>query len=163
MTDEQFWSLLAQARDGGSASASPEKLTEVLKRLSDDEVSDFGLIFYTKLCDLNSWRLWGAGYVIAGGMSDDSFHYFRSWIVGKGKEVFELAMEDPDGLGSFVDDREVENELLEYVTVDILKGRGSEVDPRDRSDRTPDFNPSGQPFDEETVSASFPKLAVLFG
>jgi hypothetical protein len=31
---------------------------------------------------------------IAGGMSDDSFHYFRSWIVGK--NAFEVAMTDPD-------------------------------------------------------------------
>jgi hypothetical protein len=72
---------------------------------------------------LNNWRLWAAGYVIAGGMSDDGFHYFRSWIVGKGKKVFDIAMKDPDELGPFIDDTEVDNELLEYVAVEIAKAR----------------------------------------
>ena len=163
MTEEQFWSLIDQARDGSPASASPDRMTEILAPLTDDEVSDFGLVFYGKLCDLNSWRLWGAGYVIAGGMSDDSFHYFRSWIVGKGREVFDLARNDPDALGPFVDDPEVENELLEYVAVEVLRDRGVDLDPRTRSDRSPDFNPTGEPFEEDTVAADFPELAAQFG
>lgn len=78
ISDEQFWSLVDQVRAGNAASASPERLRNLLSRLSNDEILDFGHIFYEKLCDLNQWRLWAAGYVIAGGMSDDSFHYFRS-------------------------------------------------------------------------------------
>jgi hypothetical protein len=115
------------------------------------------------MCDLNQWRLWAAGYVIAGGMSDDSFHYFRSWIIGKGQKVFEVAMKDPDELGPFIDNPEVDNELLEYVPVDLLKERGLEEDPRDRSDRRTDEEPKGEPFEEDTVVAAFPKLAALFG
>jgi len=80
-------------------------------------------VFYEKLCDLNQWRLWAAGYVIAGGMSDDSFHYFRSWILGKGRDVFEVAMKDPDELGPFVDNNDVDNELLEYAALNVLNER----------------------------------------
>jgi hypothetical protein len=82
--DEQFWSLIDQARGGSSATASPERLAETLNRLSDEMILEFAHMFYEKLCDLNQWRLWAAGYVIGGGMGDDSFHYFRSWIIGKG-------------------------------------------------------------------------------
>jgi len=110
ITDERFWSVIDQARAGGSASASPERLSEILNRLSDDEILHFGHMFYEKICDLNKWRLWAAGYVIAGGMSDDSFHYFRSWIVGKGKNAFEVAMTDPDDLGPLVDNNEVDRQ-----------------------------------------------------
>jgi hypothetical protein len=120
-------------------------------------------MFYEKICDLNKWRLWAAGYVIAGGMSDDSFHYFRSWVVGKGKNTFEVAMTDPDELGPLVDNNEVDNELLEYVAVNILGQRGVEEDPRDRSDRLADGEPTGEPFEEDTVAAAFPKLTALFG
>ena len=162
MTDEQFWHLLDQARGSSTASTKPARLKAVLNLLSDDEVSDFALTFYSKVCDLNNWRLWGAGYVIAGGMSDDGFHYFRSWIIGKGKQVFDIAMKDPDELGPFIDNPEVENELLEYVTVEILKTRGSNVDPRDRAGRNADADPTGELFDENTVANSFPKLAELF-
>ena len=163
MADAQFWGLIDHARAGRAESASPERLSEILNRLSDDEVLDFGHTFYERVCDLNNWHLWAAGYVIAGGMSDDSFHYFRSWIVGKGKTVFEMAVTDPDQLGPYIDNNEVDNELLEYVSVKILKARGVDEDPRDRSDRRADGEPSGEPFEEDTVANAFPKLAGLFG
>ncbi len=163
MTEEKFWELIDQARSGGSASASPERLQKLLSLLSDDEVLGFGHMFYEKLCELNQWRLWAAGYVIAGGMSDDSFHYFRSWIIGKGRDTFEVAMNNPDELGPFVDNNEVDNELLEYVAVNTLEQRGVEEDPRDRSDRRAGDQPTGEPFAEDTAAAAFPKLAALFG
>ena len=163
ISESEFWSLIDRARAGSSVSAKPNRLAEILGHLDDAGVLDFGHMFYEKVCDLNQWRVWGAGYVIAGGMGDDSFHYFRSWIVGKGKHVFEIAMKDPDELGPFVDNPEVDNELLEYVAVDILEGRGVEEDPRDRSDRRADADPIGEMFDEDTVAASFPKLAARFG
>jgi Protein of unknown function (DUF4240) len=161
ITDERFWSILTEARNGASASASPKALAGVLNRLSDAEVSGFGHMFYEKLCALNFWRLWAAGYVIAGGMGDDSFHYFRSWIIGKGKELFEVALKDPDEMGRWIDDRDVDNELLEYVAVEIMKQRQGS-DPRELSDCNPDAAPRGEPFDEDTVAEICPKLASLF-
>ena len=160
MMDGRFWDLIDQARAGSQASASRQRLTRVLDGLSSSEIVDFGHAFNEKLCDLNHWRLWGAGYVISGGMGDDSFHYFRSWIIGKGKVVFEVALSNPDELGLFVDTRDVNNESLEYVPLKVLKKRGSiNEDPREQSDRSPDDEPEGEPFDEDTVVASFPKLS----
>lgn len=161
ITDERFWLIIDQARNGTSASTSPKALAAVLKPLSDDEVSGFGHMFYEKLCALNFWRLWAAGYVIAGGMGDDGFHYFRSWIIGKGKELFEIALKDPDEIGPWIDNREVDNELLEYVAVEIMKQRQGS-DPRDLSDTHPDDDPRGEPFEEDTVKNICPKLAALF-
>lgn len=159
MRDERFWALIDQARDRSKASASPQQLTRVLKALSSGEIQNFNHVFYEKLCDLNHWRLWGAGHVISAGMGDDSFHYFRSWIIGKGKAVFEVALSNPDELGPFVDTREVDNELLEYVPLNVLERRGIKEDPHDQSDRSPDGEPEGEPFDEDTVASSFPKLS----
>lgn len=159
MADDRFWALIDQARAGSQASASAQQLTRVVEGLNSSEIQDFSYAFYEKLCDLNHWRLWGAGYVISGGMGDDSFHYFRSWIIGKGKAVFEVAHTNPDELGPFVDTREVDNELLEYVPLNVLKKRGIKEDPRDQSDRSPDGKPEGEPFDEDTVAASFPRLS----
>ncbi|MEQ1697624.1 MAG: DUF4240 domain-containing protein [Hyphomicrobiaceae bacterium] len=163
MTNEQFWSLIEQARGGLPESADSHRLTAVLRPLSNGEIAGFGLLFYEKICDLNDWRLWGAGYVIAGGMSDDSFHYFRSWIIGKGKRVFDLALTDPDSLGPDIDDRDVDNEALEYACLDLLEERGVTDDPRDNASRSADGDPSGTAFDEDKVAAAFPKLTALFG
>jgi hypothetical protein len=159
MTDDRFWALIDQARTGSHASASPQRLTRVLEALSSGEIQDFNLAFHEKLCDLNLWRLWGAGYVISGGMGDDELDYFRSWIIGKGKAVFELALTNPDELAPFVDTREVDNEGLEYVPMEALKKRGIKEDPRYPSDLSADGEPEGEPFDEDTVAASVPKLS----
>jgi hypothetical protein len=160
----EFWDLMSKARgtaDPKAPSATPESLQPVLEALTNKQVVSFVEEFTGKLCELNSWRLWGAGYVIAGGMSDDSFHYFRSWIIGKGKALFDLAKADPDALGPFIDDPEVDNELLEYVGLEVLEARGIEDDPRDALDADPDADPEGEPFDEDTVEDLYPKLAAM--
>ncbi|TYB52801.1 DUF4240 domain-containing protein, partial [Nonomuraea sp. PA05] len=45
--------------------------------------------------------LWGAAYLINGGCSDDGFEYFRCWLVGQGREVYEAALDDPDSLAEY--------------------------------------------------------------
>lgn len=132
--------------------------------LSDEEIEAFAKEFNRGLIILNTWELWGAGYVIAGGMGDDSFHYFRSWIIGKGEEAFRVAQESPDDLGQFVSDEdECDNELLEYVAIELLEERGK-PDPRDdESDAFPDDEPRGKAWDEDEVDSLYPKLAKKFG
>ena len=168
MTNERFWALIDEARAGSHASAPPKQLSKLLERLDDQEILEFGHKFYENLCQLNHWNLWAAGHVITGGMGDDSFHYFWSWIIGKGKLAFDTAMRDPDELAAFINRQDVENddvdnELLEYVALEVLEGRGIKEDPRERSDRSPDDEPAGEPFDEETVATRFPKLASRLG
>jgi len=163
MTNDRFWDLISQAGAGSSASAAPNQLKKVLERLEDNEILEFGHKFYENLCELNQWNLWAAGHVITGGMGDDSFHYFRSWIIGKGKTAFDLALRDPDELAPLIDDQEVDNELLEYVALEVLEERHIKEDPRDRADRFPDDDPIGEPFEEATVASRFPKIAARFG
>lgn len=135
----------------------------MLSLLSDEEVQEFMREFYRKLVELNRWDLWAAGYVICGGMSDDSFHYFRSWIIGKGRQCYETALLNPSSLVPFLDDPEVDNELLEYVALEVLEGRGIEDDPRAELEGDADGEPSGEPFDEETVDELYPALAEFAG
>lgn len=172
MNIQAFWNTIDQARGAnpGEAaakkpSANPEQLGAILKTLSASEVKDFVRHYNDLLIALNKWSVWGAGYVIAGGMSDDSFHYFRSWLIGKGKAAVDLALSDPDSLGYYVTeddlDEGVDNELLEYVAIEILEEAGEE-DPRDREGGHPDDDPQGEPFDEDTVTESYPKLAKAF-
>jgi hypothetical protein len=164
MDDATFWALIDEARDGLAPSANPDSMQRVLKKHDDATVIAFGRRFYEKVCELNSWRLCGAGYIIAGGMSDDSFHYFRSWIVGKGEHVFDVALQDPDSLGPHVDDCNVDNEGLEYAAQKVLKARGNATDPRDEAIGHADAEPSGEPLsdDDEALAQAYPKLADQF-
>jgi hypothetical protein len=157
-----FWSLINQARVTGGPtgpSASPDALKKVLSELPPEAVQEFAREFSRKLIELNRWDLWAAGYAICGGMGDDSFHYFRSWIIGKGPECFEAAVKDPSGLLPYLDNSEYDNELLEYVALEVLESLGITEDPRDGEEGNPDDEPSGEPFDEDEVTDRFPHLA----
>ena len=166
MDDATFWDIIDRARGENAgpetSSALPDDLERILEKKSDEEVAWFGRRFYEELIQLNRWSIWAAGYVIEEGMSGDSFHYFRSWLIGKGHTAVERAMSDPDGLGEFVDDpEEIDNELLAYVAVEVLQKRGGE-DPRNDVEDSPDDEPTGEPFDEETVYDAYPRLAAQF-
>jgi hypothetical protein len=161
MTDKH-WALIHAA--GGD----PDRLFAELTPLSTEELMDFGRAYSEALIELNRWEIWGAGFVMGRSlgwwMSGDSFHYFRSWIIGHGKAAYDIALSSPDDLGQFHggEDDEFENELLEYVVLDVLEERGVEDDPRDTADGNADDTPRGTEFDPNTVHAQFPKLAAQF-
>ncbi len=161
---QDFWSVIDQARGKDTPktpSAKPKALEKVLQSRPTDEVQEFMREFTRKLIELNRYDLWGAGYVIADGMGDDSFHYFRSWIIGKGMACYEAALKDPAALLPFIDDPEVDNELLEYVAIEVLESRGVAEDPRDDISASPDDEPTGEPFDEDAIFDRYPSLADL--
>jgi Protein of unknown function (DUF4240) len=58
LAENQFWTVIDQARSGKSASTDPSCLKEILSSFDNDSVAEFGRIFYEKICDLNQWRLW---------------------------------------------------------------------------------------------------------
>ena len=160
-----LWKIIDLARVDNkpiTPSASPEALKRVLDGLPTADVQDFLHEFDRKHIELNRWDLWDAGYVIHGGMSDDGFHYFRSWIIGKGRDCFEVALRNPEGLVPFLDNLEVDNELLEYVALEVLESRGIDPDPRDGIDGVADGEPLGERFDEDTVESRYPALAKLW-
>lgn len=141
--------------------ADPERLRRKLERLPTEEVLAFAAEFDRRRSELNRWPVWGAGYVMAGGMSDDGFLYFRSWVVGLGRGAFETALRDPDALGAYADEpEELESEEVAYVATMVLGSRGEDPDlvPYRSEDR-----PEGEPFDEETVGAAYPRLTAKFG
>jgi hypothetical protein len=152
-----FWEIVKESE------GKPIKLYSILAKRSSDEIVAFSRDFNQKLIDLNRWEIWGAGYVMAGGMSDDGFHYFRSWIIGRGQDAYETALRSPDDLGKFAAaDDDFENEALEYAALELLEERGV-PDPRDGFEIFPDDNPVGEQWDEEGVFAKFPKLSAQFG
>ena len=153
-SEERFWALLHES--GGDEG----RLQKLLRSESVDTVRAFARMFDQKLVELYRWDIWGAGYVIAGGMGDDSFHYFCSWILGKGQECYQAALSDPDSLGKFVDDpEECDNEGLEYAAVAILGDNAEQEATTGSADR----EPTGTPWEEDDLESLFPTLWQQFG
>ena len=115
------------------------------------------------LARANDWQLWAAAYLALGGMGEDSFLDFRSWLISHGRGTFERVLADPDSLVelSWDDDENDfgDAEAWSHVATEELEERGLEPD----LDTEPAQSdpPSGEPFPEEDdawFASRFPRL-----
>lgn len=128
MTEGRFWSIIEDSNHG-------RRLKECLAPLSEDEL--FGYMYWwTHFCNM-SYRqdLWAVAYVVLGGCSDDSFDYFRFWLIARGREVFYKALEDADSLCDVFakledpeDNDYPEQEELDYAVIEVLEERTDDED-----------------------------------
>ncbi|MFI9234810.1 DUF4240 domain-containing protein [Streptomyces cinnamoneus] len=170
MDETEFWELIDSARE--TAEGDPEDqadaLVEKLMQLDPDAVLDFARHFEARYNRAYLWDLWGAAAVLLDGASDDVFDYFRCWLIGQGREVFEGAVHEPDTLADLLDDFDPEvdgdGEDLGYAADEAYEQlTGAE---------TPDLGlppqpsePLGAPFgleSEEALAERFPRLWERF-
>lgn len=156
MTDDQFWELI----DGAS---TPEELHQALSKLDNDALIAFERRHDHFSDQAYDWNLWGAAFVINGGCGDDSFDYFRAFLISRGREVYEAAIADADSLADVNlgdDDEDWEDWMSPSMAV--VRARTGEYDfagPPD-PDRQPPATPEGDDWEEEELAARFPRLAA---
>lgn len=168
--EEWFWSLIEKSRKGKQRikhQVQINNLIKELKKLSATEISEFNLIFNSLLSKSYRWDLWGAAYIINGGCSNDTFDYFRSWLIGQGKEMFYKALHDPESLTSLISHRlEYDWEGLEYCAAEAYEAKTGEdiYSAQDNERSVPSFlkEPMGEEWKEEDLPTRFPKLWEAF-
>jgi hypothetical protein len=156
MDKDGFWAIIAQAD-------SPEDLHRRLAELSDTELADFEVHHEQAFADSYDWRLWGAAYVIGGGCGDDMFDYFRAYLIGRGRDVFEAALRDPDSLASVELDGDEEWEDWMSPSMYIAKARTGSyayAAPERHPPRLPE--PAGEEWEEDDLDELFPRLSEKY-
>jgi hypothetical protein len=170
MDETEFWELVDTTREG--AEGDPEEhadlLIERLTRLDPDSVLDFARHFESRYNRAYRWDLWGAAWVLLDGASDDAFDFFRCWLIGQGREVFEGALHDPDSLADLLDDFDEDldgdGEELGYAADEAYEQLTGVVAP-DLGIPPAAPEPEGTPVDFENESAlveRYPKLWERF-
>ncbi|MEU6281527.1 DUF4240 domain-containing protein [Streptomyces sp. NPDC047028] len=166
MDETEFWELIDSTRE--AAEGDPEEQADVLVsrllELEPELVLDFARHFEARYNRAYRWDLWGAAWVLLDGASDDAFDYFRCWLIGQGREVFEGALHEPDALADLLDDFDEEidgdgeelgyaaDEAYEQLTGTVATDLGIAPAPAE---------PQGTPvdFEKESVLADlYPKL-----
>jgi hypothetical protein len=163
----QFWAII----ESGGPEAFEERdqqlaaVREQLGKLPPDELTSFLRLFNQLMDNAYRWDLWGAAYLINGGSSDDGFAYFRSWLISRGRTVYEASLQNPDNLEGLVDpDRDdYEFEDLWGLPQRVYEEQtGEEMPPVEY--RGPHM-PRGPRWDfdnDEETSRRLPKLATLY-
>ena len=170
MDETEFWELVDTAREdaGGDPEEQADLLVERLARLDPESVLDFARHFESRYNRAYRWDLWGAAWVLLDGASDDAFDFFRCWLIGQGRDVFEGAMHDPDTLAELLDDFDEEidgdGEELGYAADEAYEQLTGMVAP-DLGIAPAAAEPEGAPVDFENEGAlaeRYPRLWQRF-
>ncbi|WP_406177657.1 DUF4240 domain-containing protein [Streptomyces sp. NBC_00996] len=170
MDETEFWELVDTTRE--AAEGDPEEqadlLVERLVQLDPDAVLDFARHFEARYNRAYRWDLWGAAWVLLDGASDDAFDFFRCWLIGQGREVFEGAVHDPDSLADLLEDFDEEidgdGEELGYAADEAYEQLTGVVAP-DLGIPPATAEPQGTALDlenESVVAERYPKLWERF-
>ncbi|MYT70653.1 DUF4240 domain-containing protein [Streptomyces sp. cg28] len=171
MDETEFWEIVDSTREAaeGDPEDHAELLVDRLLQSDPDAVLDFARHFESRYNRAYRWDLWGAAWVLLGGASDDSFDFFRCWLIGQGREVFEGALHDPDSLAELLHDFDDEvdgdgeelgyaaDEAYEELTGTVAADLGIPPAPPE---------PEGTPIDFEnpsTLATLYPRLTDRFG
>ncbi|MEU6592940.1 DUF4240 domain-containing protein [Streptomyces sp. NPDC046881] len=170
MDETEFWELIDSTRE--AAEGDPEEqvdlLLDRLLQLDPELVLDFARHFEARYNRAYRWDLWGAAWLLLDGCSDDAFDFFRCWLIGQGREVFEGALHDPDALAGLLDefDEEIDGdgEELGYVADEAYEQLTGTVAP-DLGIAPAPAEPQGTPLDLENdrvLAERFPRLWERF-
>ncbi|MEG3150337.1 DUF4240 domain-containing protein [Sphingomonas sp. ZT3P38] len=170
VTEARFWQIVGEsARKGMDQQSQADGLRAALDRLTPREIEAFADIFEGLMRQSYRWDLWGAGFVVEGGMSDDGFEYFRRWLISRGKAAFDKVSADPDALGDIIphdQDGDFEFEEFGYIAREVwAKKTGRDAEAMPSHARPYSHDPSGAPFSEDSAALRkrYPKLWARFG
>ncbi|WP_028777097.1 DUF4240 domain-containing protein [Shimazuella kribbensis] len=114
MSETLFWELLETAK---KKEEDPEDQLEWLElhlsRKPIKDIVEFDFILKKYYYQSYTSDLWAAAYIIMGGCSDDSFDYFRAWLLFLGKETYESIINNPESIIPHLQPLEIEQEVPE--------------------------------------------------
>ncbi|MEU6672022.1 DUF4240 domain-containing protein [Streptomyces sp. NPDC046727] len=170
MDETEFWELIDATRQAaeGDPEEQADALVDRLLRLDPELVLDFARHFEARYNRAYRWDLWGAAWLLLDGCSDDAFDFFRCWLIGQGRDVFEGALHEPDALaellGEFDEEIDGDGEELGYAADEAYEQLTGTVAP-DLGIAPAPAEPEGTPLDLEddrVLAQRFPRLWERF-
>ena len=184
MTRDGFWALVERSLGVAASLPAPRRgllrrrvalrpgerhllaLEQLLQALPDEELVSFQEHLDALRAGLLSWDVWGAGHVACGGMGDDTFTDFCTWLVSQGRAAYERVATDPDALADVappdLDERIGDAETWGYAALEVWDGRHDEDMPRPGVGGSV---PAGEEWDEddaEGLATRYPRLSARY-
>lgn len=104
MNQDHFWRIIAAARldESSQTDGWSQRLEAELINCPPDEIIEWNHIFDRLAARAYTAGLIAACCLINTGAGVDGFYYFRCWLIGMGRQIYEAAIVDPDSLADVV-------------------------------------------------------------
>lgn len=98
-----------------------------------EEIFSFGIILDEVMLESYKEKLWCASYILNGETTEESFDFFRLWLISKGENFFNDVMKDHDSLIKYIDNSEddgyvddfYENEDFFFIAIDAYRQKNN--------------------------------------
>lgn len=105
---KKFWDYIEKAMANHAEEVDKILyLTNLLKEESDEEIFNFGIILDELLLESYNDKMWCASYLVNADISEDSFDFFRLWLISRGEMIFKDVLENPDNLIKYIGKLEI--------------------------------------------------------
>jgi|GEM_PF-579599 len=160
---DKFWNIIetSNTKSPGDYEQQQEELKKELLLLNAPEIVAFNNTFKYLRGSIYNWNFWAAAYIINGGCSDDCFSDFRGWLIGRGKQIFENAIQDIESLATLEDTNDGDWEGLSYIpSIAFEEKTGIDMPVGTRENMII----TGEEWDEEgdDLKIKYPKLWMTF-
>jgi hypothetical protein len=175
MDKTAFWQLIEAAKkeDQGNQQRQETLLISSLAKLEPEQIVSFECLMRECLIEADHFNIMAAQKIIDGYVSDDSYLYFRCWLVGQGETVFTNALQNADSLASVLDEGYQDFEELLYVATTAFEQRTGKTEEDDTFPREVAAARSlsygfgsetkGEDWSENQLPKMLPKLWKKFG
>lgn len=161
MPEDKFWNIIQETKISSNRhyQTQCQLLTEYLNNLSEEEIIQFDRTFSFLMAKSYSFKLWEPAYALNAGCSDDCFEYFRSWLIGQGKNAFYWTNKYPRVLFLVGVKELIENyEGIAYCASEAYQYKtGQDLPERQYIE----YSDGGVMFKEGEAFLRFPELALL--
>jgi hypothetical protein len=162
MTQDEFWQIIDACAVGNRA-GFVSRVHAALESRSADDLTDFDNHLRRCTRHIHTLESWAAASLPMEGCPDDSFDYFKAWVVSKGRKAFEAFCADADTLDELLTpgDDYPTAERLYYVVAEIRETRAL-VTPVQRSSPRPDVENLELIDDQDYLRRTLPRLWARF-
>lgn len=166
MDKKEFWQLIDSANkaSNGDQALQEKALVSSLAQYDPEQIIEFESILREYLIEADDFGIMAAQKILDGYVSDDTYLYFRCWLVGQGEKVFSAAIDKPDSLAAVLDAPYQDFEELLYVATTAFRtrtGKQEEDDtfPREvASARGLDYDSGSVTKGEDWTESQLPKM-----
>jgi len=136
MDENKFWQIIDDSREISKEDDNLfiKNIKNELLTLAESDIIDFEYILRQKIIEADHYKIQATQKIILGYLSDDSFLYFRCWLIGQNKKIYNQTLKNPDILADYYEKDYFSNEKgkleeLSYVSTYLFEEKtGREED-----------------------------------